>query len=71
MGLLLSVGFVPESVRHPTCRSRIERVDRQSFIGFVSKLSELANNQYFNGNVYQTGRELFNNADLQDLAKTS
>jgi hypothetical protein len=27
-------------------------------------MTELSNDQYFNGNAYQTGRELFNNADL-------
>jgi len=56
MGFLLSVGFVPEKVRHPTTRSRIEDVDRQKFIGFLSKLSDLSNDQYFNGNAYQKGR---------------
>lgn len=71
MGFLFNLGFVPESVRHPTCRSRIERVDRQKFLGFVSKMSELSNDQYFNGNAYQAGRELFNNADLEDMGKRS
>jgi len=40
-GLLLSLGFVPEDVRHPSNRTRLERVDRQKFVGFVSKMSEL------------------------------
>lgn len=56
MGFLLNLGFVPESVRHPASRSRIERVDKQKFIGFLSKMSELSNDQYFNGNAYQPGR---------------
>lgn len=42
-GLLFNLGWLPEVVRHPTCRSRIERVDRQRFVGFVSKMSELRN----------------------------
>ena len=37
-GLLLSLGFIPAQVIHPTVRHRIERVDRQKFVGFVSKL---------------------------------
>lgn len=56
MGFLFNLGFVPQSVRHPTCRLRIQRVDRQNFVGFVSKLSELSNDRYFNGNAYQPGR---------------
>lgn len=56
MGFLFNLGFVPETVRHPTCRSRIERVERQQFLGFVSRMSELSNDQYFNGNAYQAGR---------------
>ena len=64
MGFLFNLGFVPTSFRHPTCRNRIERVDRQKFVGFVSRMTELSNDQIFNGNAYQTGRELFNNADL-------
>ncbi len=63
-GLLFSMGFVPESFKHLTCRPRIERVDRQKFVGFVSKMSELQNKQYFNGNAYQKGRVFYNCADL-------
>lgn len=70
-GLLFNLGWLPEVVRHPTCRSRIERVDRQQFVGFVSKMSELRNQQCFNGNAYQKGRLFYNNADLQDMGKSS
>ena len=65
------MGWVPYQVRSPSCRSKIERVDRQKFVGFVSKLSELRNKQWFNGNAYQKGRALYNNADLEDMGKTS
>lgn len=34
-------------------------------------MSHLRNKQWFNGNAYQKGRELFNNADLQDMGKRS
>ena len=71
MGFLFNLGFVPQSVRHPTARSRIQKVDRQRFIGFVSKMSELSNDDIFNGNAYQTGRQLFNNSDLEDMGKRS
>jgi hypothetical protein len=63
-GLLFSLGFVPNSVRHPTCRQRIDRVDRQKFVGFVSRLSELKNNTFLSGNAYQAGRVFYSNADL-------
>lgn len=63
------MGWVPAKVRHPTTRSKIERVDRQKFIGFVSKMSELSNKQMFNGNAYQKGREFYNCADLEDMGK--
>lgn len=65
------MGWVPNQVKHATCRSRIEDVSRQRFVGFVSKLSELKNKQLFNGNAYQKGRLLYNNADLEDMGKSS
>ena len=68
-GLLFSMGWVPSRYRHPTCRLRIEKVDRQRFVGFVSRMSELSNKQMFNGNAYQKGRELYNCADLEDMGK--
>ena len=65
------MGWVPYQVKSSSCRSKIQRVDRQKFVGFVSKLSELQNKQWFNGNAYQKGRALYNNADLEDMGKTS
>ena len=65
------MGWVPNQVRHPSARLRIERVDRQKFVGFVSKLSELSNKQYFNGNAYQKGRVFYNSSDLEDMGKSS
>ena len=50
------MGWVPMKVRDPSTRSRIERVDRQKFVGFVSKMSELSNKQMFNGNAPRRGR---------------
>lgn len=65
------MGWIPSHMRSPSCRPRIERVDRQKFVGFVSKLSELSNKQYFNGNAHQKGRLYYNNADLEDMGKSS
>ena len=62
---------MPSQVRDPTCRHRIERVDRQRFVGFVSKLSELSSRTIFNGNAYQPGRLQFYRSDLEDMGKTS
>ena len=68
---MLSLGFVPHDLRHPSCRERIERVDRQKFIGFVSKLDELSNKTLFTGNAYHKGRTYYKNADMEDLGKSS
>ena len=65
------MGWIPYQVKSPTCRSRIEKVERQKFVGFVSKLSELRNKQWFNGNAYQKGRAFYNCSDLEDMGKTS
>ena len=70
-GLLFNRGWVSAKFRHPTTRAFMERVDRQKFVCFVSKMSHLSNKQWFNGNAYQKGRELFNNADIEDLGKRS
>jgi hypothetical protein len=58
-------------MRHPTCRNRIERADRQKFTGFVSRLSELENDSFFQGNAYQKGRVFYTGADLEDMGKSS
>lgn len=70
-GLLFNRGWVPAKYRHPTIRPFLEEVDRKKYVCFVSKMSHLQNNQWFNGNAYQKGRELFNNADIEDMGKRS
>ncbi len=70
-GLLFNMGWIPFIVRSPTCRQKIERVDRQRFVCFVGKVDELRNDSWFQGNAYQKGRLFYTNADLQDLAKSS
>jgi len=70
-GLLFNMGWIPFHVRSPTCRQKIERVDRQRFLCFVSKLDELRNDSWFQGNAYQPGRRFYTNADLQDIGRTS
>jgi len=47
---------MPKQFKSPTNRPRIERVDRQKFVGFVSRLDELKNKSWFEGNAYQAGR---------------
>jgi hypothetical protein len=63
-GLLFNMGYIPFTMRHPTCREKIERVDRQKFLCFVSKLDELKNSSLFEGNAYQKGRLFYTNSDL-------
>lgn len=70
-GLILNMGWIPESVRNPTSRLRIERVDRQKFTCFVSRLDELRNHTWFRGNAYHQGRRYYTCADLEDLGKSS
>jgi hypothetical protein len=70
-GLLFNMGYIPSHVRNPTCRQKIERVDRQRFICYVGRLEELKNSSWFQGNAYQKGRLFYTNADLQDLSKSS
>lgn len=70
-GLLFNMGWIPFFVRSPTCRQKIERVDRQRFLCYVGRLEELKNDSWFQGNAYQKGRLFYTNADLQDLAKSS
>lgn len=70
-GLIFNMGWIPFGMRSPTCREKIERVDRQRFICFVGRLEELRNTSWFQGNAYQKGRLFYTSADLQDLAKSS
>lgn len=70
-GLLFNMGWIPYIVRSPTCRQKIERVDRQRFVCYVGRLEELKNDSFFQGNAYQKGRLYYTSADLQDLAKSS
>ena len=65
------MGFIPAKVRSPTCRHKIEKVDRQKITCFVSKLSELKNDSWFQGNAYQKGRLFYTSADLEDMGKSS
>lgn len=65
------MGYIPYHVRQPTCRQKIERVDRQKFTCFVGRLEELSNTSLFQGNAYQKGRLFYTSADLQDLARSS
>lgn len=38
-GLLLNMGYIPGKLKSPTCRLKIERVDRQKFICYVGKVA--------------------------------
>jgi hypothetical protein len=65
------MGFIPEKYKNPNTRPNIPRVDRQKFVGFVSRLDELKNRSLFTGNAYQDGRVKYSCADMEDLAKSS
>ena len=68
---MFSKGFIPWRFQHIGTRERIEDVDVQTFVGFVSQLSELQDHGIFQGNAYQDGRQKYNYANIDDLARTS
>lgn len=70
-GFMFNMGWIPYTVRNPTCRHKIERVDRQRFLCFVSKLDDLKNSSWFQGNAYQKGRLFYTSSDMEDFAKSS
>lgn len=65
------MGFIPYRMKSPSVRHRIDRVDRQKFVGFVSVLSELRNKSLVEGNAYHKGRLFYTCADVEDLGKSS
>ena len=67
----MSMGFVPWVYNHASCRHRLERVERQRFTCFVSKMDEYSNSSLIQGNAPQKGRGIFTNTDRQDLAEYS
>lgn len=46
-------------------------MSRQTFVGFVSQLTELQNPTLFNGNAYQEARLAYSYADLDDFARST
>eukprot|EP00919_Chromeraceae_sp_WS-2016_P000366 GHVR01000961.1.p1 GENE.GHVR01000961.1~~GHVR01000961.1.p1 ORF type:complete len:149 (-),score=5.29 GHVR01000961.1:354-800(-) len=67
----MSKGFIPDEFKSPANRARIENVNPQTFIGFVSRLSELKNNSLTKGNATNKGRLLYTCADTEDFAISS
>jgi hypothetical protein len=67
----MSKGFIPYMSRDHGARYRIENSSYQKFIGFVSKLPELQNSSFFDGNSTGEDKIGFNCADTEDFAKAS
>jgi hypothetical protein len=63
-GLMFNMGYIPFTMRSPSCRAKIERVDRQKFLCFVSRLDDLQNSSLFQGNAYQKGRLFYTSSDM-------
>ncbi len=70
-GLLLSKGFLPFEFKSPGQRWRIEDVDKQTFTGYVSKLTELSNSSLTQGNATNERRNHYTCADLEDFVQTA
>lgn len=69
---MFSKGFIPARFYHVGTRYRIEDVAKQTFVGFVSTLSELQGvSSPTQGNAYQDGRLLYTNANLNDFARSA
>ena len=67
----MSKGFLPFCARDLADRYRIENSQYQKFTGFVSKLPELQNTSFFDGNSTTDDKFGFTCADTQDFAKAS
>lgn len=70
-GLIFSKGFLPKQYQHIGTRLRIENVEEQTFVGFVSQLPELQSHGIFEGNAYQDGRQLYTYANIDDFVRTA
>lgn len=68
--MLLSQGFIPFIFQHIGSRYRIENVQRQTFVGYVSRLEDLGD-RGISGNAVQQGRQLYSQANIDDIAETS
>lgn len=68
---MFSKGFMPVQFQSVGMRARIEDVSKQTFIGFVSQLSELKNKSLWSGNAYQSGRLKYTCADFEDFVKSA
>lgn len=62
---------MPEKMRHPAQRLRLEDAGEQEFLGFVSNLSELQDLAHVKGNATHPNRVLYYTADLKDFAESS
>jgi cytochrome oxidase assembly protein ShyY1 len=70
-GLLFSRGYIPYFFKHIGNRYKIEDVEKQTFIGFVSTLPELAEHDWTEGNAYQEGRRKYTYANVEDMARSA
>ena len=70
-GLILSKGFLPYFFKDIGTRYRIENATHQKFVGFVSRLPELVNNSFLDGNSADETKRSFSSADIQDFVKAS
>lgn len=70
-GLILSKGFMPFGCRDVGQRYRIEDATYQKFTGFVSKLPELSNQSFFDGNSTNDDKRGFTCSDTEDFATAS
>ncbi len=70
-GYMFSKGFLPVEWKEPGNRMRIEDTDPQTFEGFVSRLDELSEHRFMEGNSIPQIKREFSHANMKDFAEAS
>lgn len=71
-GFLLAKGFIPYLYREANARYKMEDVNEQTFIAYVTQLPELAEHDLLSkGNSPGLGRNKWSHVDLKDMAQTA
>jgi cytochrome oxidase assembly protein ShyY1 len=70
-GYMFSKGFIPEEFMEPGNRARIEDTHPQTFEGFVSRLEELKDHNFMEGNSTSHNKRKFTHANMRDFAESS
>lgn len=70
-GVLLNKGWIPHEYASPNKRYKIENVEEQTFVGYVSRNEDLERQGIFDGNVPDARFNKWTHVFLPDMAKAS